>query len=250
MKRITTLLYLLLLTTAAALAGAPLDERDAQWLRDLPDTLSERAGADAGQAAILHDSMTPENADFLRQTEQRADDFRRTAPDDFFQRLKKNTPTSPSDEDSAFLSSLTERQQAALARLENRGKGERQPEGQAFYFLSFSLPDEALGRMIDQASRYDIPATIRGLVENNMQKTTEKMFDLVKQNNRGGLSIDPEAFSRYDIRAVPALVVRCDNTFDVVYGDISLKGLLEKVSEGGDCRQTAKTLLARETDHD
>ena len=244
MKYVTTLLFSLFFATAGAIAQGPLSQDDVDYLKSLPDTLGARAegAADPLNGIRLKDTMTQGDADFLRQTQRRVEDFRQTPPSDFLQQLQQRKTPEP---DSDFMAALTQRQQAALSQLEMRGQGERPPEGEAYYFLSFSLPDEALGRLIDQASRYAIPATVRGLIDNNMQKTTAKMFDLVKETNRGGLSVDPEAFGRYGITAVPALVVRCGSTFDVVYGDISLKGLLKKVSEDGECRKAAKAYLKK-----
>ncbi|HAV8936375.1 TPA: type-F conjugative transfer system pilin assembly protein TrbC [Escherichia coli] len=244
MQRTTIWLFLFSFVTSGVMAQGPLSQADADYLKSLPDTLgaqAEKAGT-MSDGVRLNGAMTQDDADFLRQTQRRVEDFRQTPPSDFLQQLQQRKTPEP---DSDFMATLTQRQQAALSQLEMRGQGERPPEGDAYYFLSFSLPDEALGRLIDQASRYAIPATIRGLIDNNMQKTTAKMFDLVKETNRGGLSIDPEAFGRYGITAVPALVVRCGNTFDVVYGDISLKGLLKKVSEDGECRKAAKAYLKK-----
>lgn len=244
MKRTTICLLGLFFATAGVMAQEPLSEADADYLKSLPDTLGEKVNAQVPplDGVHLNDTLTKDDADFLRQTQKQAEVYQQQPPSDFLQQLQRRSVPAP---DGDFMDALTQRQQAAMAQIEKRGQGERPPEGDAYYFLSFSLPDEALGRLIDQASRYQIPATIRGLIDNNMQKTTAKMFDLVKENNRGGLSIDPEAFGRYGITAVPALVVRCGKTFDVVYGDISLKGLLKKVSENGTCRKTAKQYLKK-----
>lgn len=244
MQRTTIWLFLFFFVTAGGVAQGPLSQADAEYLTSLPDTLGAQAAgaADPLDGVRLNDTLSQGDADFLRQTQKQAEAYQQQPPSDFLQQLQRRNVPAP---DSDFMNALTQRQQAALSQLERRGQGERAPEGEANYFLSFSLPDEALGRLIDQASRYDIPATIRGLIDNNMQKTTAKLFDLVKETNRGGLSIDPEAFGRYGITAVPALVVRCGKTYDVVYGDISLKGLLKKVSEDGECRKAAKAYLKK-----
>lgn len=47
------------------------------------------------------------------------------------------------------------------------------------------------------------------------------------------MQIDPTLYSRYGIRSVPALVVRCKAGFDVIQGNIRLKQALEKVVEKG-----------------
>ncbi|MFU8628592.1 type-F conjugative transfer system pilin assembly protein TrbC, partial [Raoultella ornithinolytica] len=53
-------------------------------------------------------------------------------------------------------------------------------------------------------------------------------------------------YTQYNIRSVPALVVRCQAGFDVVHGNIRLKQALEKVAEKGDCAQTARHMLGGE----
>jgi conjugal transfer pilus assembly protein TrbC len=58
-----------------------------------------------------------------------------------------------------------------------------------------------------------------------------------------GVQIDPTLYSQYNIRSVPALVVRCKAGFDVIHGNIRLKQALEKVVEKGDCAETARKLL-------
>ncbi|HHS9970452.1 TPA: type-F conjugative transfer system pilin assembly protein TrbC, partial [Raoultella ornithinolytica] len=53
----------------------------------------------------------------------------------------------------------------------------------------------------------------------------------------------PTLYTQYNIRSVPALVVRCQAGFDVVHGNIRLKQALEKVAEKGDCANTARHML-------
>jgi conjugal transfer pilus assembly protein TrbC len=114
---------------------------------------------------------------------------------------------------------------------------------EAIYFVSLGIPREGLLPMLQDANRYGIPATLRGLLDNNFRKTAEVMFDLTKEDNKAGVQIDPTLFSDYHISAVPALVVNCPGHSDVIRGSLPLKEALEKVAEKGDCAPTARRLL-------
>jgi conjugal transfer pilus assembly protein TrbC len=76
-----------------------------------------------------------------------------------------------------------------------------------------------------------------------MKATTDAVMGLVKAGITEGVQIDPTLYSQYNIRSVPALVVRCKAGFDVIQGNIRLKQALEKVVDKGDCAETARKLL-------
>ena len=113
----------------------------------------------------------------------------------------------------------------------------------AIYFVSMGIAREGLLPMLKDANRYGIPATIRGLVNNDMRQTASMMFELSKEDKKIGVQIDPTLYTDYGITAVPALVVTCTGRFDVVRGSLPLKEALEKVAERGDCAATARQLL-------
>ncbi len=97
--------------------------------------------------------------------------------------------------------------------------------------------------MLEDARRFGIPATIRGLVDNDFRKTASMMFELSKKDKQAGVQIDPTLFRQYGIKAVPALVVTCGAEFDVIYGSLELKQALKEVQQRGDCAGTAAQLL-------
>lgn len=142
-------------------------------------------------------------------------------------------------------------QQDLIARLQNDMAG--QPGGgnadrksfPAIYFVSLGLPREGLLPMLQDATRYGIPATLRGLVNNDLRQTANAMYELSKTDNKVGVQIDPTLFSEYHITTVPALVVTCPGHFDVIRGSLPLQQALEKVAEQGDCAATARQLLER-----
>ena len=137
--------------------------------------------------------------------------------------------------DSQWAQSLARQQQAAAGA---------KPVPQALYFVSFSIPQTGLKRLILDADRFGIPATLRGMVNNDMRQTANAVLQLVNEDQRGGVQIDPQAFRRYGINAVPALVVTCGETYDRIAGNLALREALTKIAESGDCADTAKAILA------
>ncbi|EFM2171914.1 type-F conjugative transfer system pilin assembly protein TrbC [Escherichia coli] len=93
-----------------------------------------------------------------------------------------------------------------------------------------------------------IPATLRGMVNNDLKTTAEAVLSLVKDGATDGVQIDPTLFSQYGIRSVPALVVFCSQGYDIIRGNLRVGQALEKVAATGDCRQVAHDLLAGKGD--
>lgn len=113
------------------------------------------------------------------------------------------------------------------------------------YFVSFSIPDEGLLIMIDQAKKYGLTPTMRGLINNDFRETAKKSYKLSKQDKNFGVAIDPFLFKDYGVKAVPAMVITCGVKHDLVYGSLPVKEALEKIAREGDCSETAKELLAK-----
>ncbi|HHR6174658.1 TPA: type-F conjugative transfer system pilin assembly protein TrbC, partial [Providencia alcalifaciens] len=111
--------------------------------------------------------------------------------------------------------------------------------------VSFSIPTEGLKQMLTEASQLGIPSLINGLIENDFRRTTSAVFELVKESGEGGVQIDPKTFAQYGITQVPALVVRCEQGFDVMYGNIRLLSAIEQVASHGDCRHVAQAWLSQ-----
>ena len=144
-----------------------------------------------------------------------------------------------------------------------QAKGLIKPMPQAIVFVSFSMPTLSLKQIIQDAAHYQIPVVVRGLHENSFRKTIGRIFDLVKETNKGGVLINPNWFKEYDIKVAPAVVVAdsinsnkeskidkrtCNkevNKFDVVYGNIPLKRALTIIADKGSFAHIAKTILNR-----
>lgn len=121
----------------------------------------------------------------------------------------------------------------------------------AILLVSFSMPDALMIALLDEASHYQIPVVINGLIDGDFKKTIDafsRLHQLAKAQNLNfpGLSIDPVWFQQFKISSVPSLIVTerpswckaqkvCkDQTFDVVYGNASIKNGLKLIANKGE----------------
>lgn len=136
---------------------------------------------------------------------------------------------------------------------------------QLYVFVSFSMPDITLKRLLTQAARIDGSLILRGLVDDNMGKTKDKIMQLMEADEsghtliNGGFAIDPTLFQRFDIGQVPSFVLtntpaeRCNNNgcpdtdFVRLSGDATVEYALETmVREAPDSmKSSARFLLDR-----
>ncbi|ECI5994327.1 type-F conjugative transfer system pilin assembly protein TrbC [Salmonella enterica subsp. enterica] len=178
---------------------------------------------------------TAENRLFLKQQETLSQQMR-DRPDTqlktWAEQQVQGNPLQQSDRH--YLDDLVRKQQSSQTE---------KPASGAVYFVSFSIPEEGLKRMLGETRRYGIPATLRGMLNNDLKATANAVLSLVKDGATDGVQIDPTLFSKYDIRGVPSLVVYCSQGYDVVRGNLRIKQALEKVATAGDCRQAAGEIL-------
>ena len=178
---------------------------------------------------------TPENRQFLKQQETLSQQLREKPDTQLQAWAEQQVRANPLQHaDNQFLDELVRKQQAAQ---------KDKPQQGAVYFVSFSIPEEGLKRMLGETRHYGIPATLRGMVNNDLKATAEAVLSLVKDGATDGVQIDPTLFSQYGIRSVPALVVFCSQGHDIIRGNLRVRQALEKVATAGDCRQVAQGLL-------
>ncbi len=183
---------------------------------------------DPGVAAQSND-----NRDWLREQEKRSFDLHKNTETPAF--LRNMPPRALAQDDQGFIDQLVEKRRQAAANSE--------PAENALYFVSFSIPPEGLKLMLQEARRFGIPATVRGLVNNNLRETVQRVQALVQDGGADGVQIDPMPFREYGIEAVPVLVVRCEKGLDVVRGNLRLEEGLKRIAKEGDCAAMAKKLL-------
>ncbi|MEX9747587.1 type-F conjugative transfer system pilin assembly protein TrbC [Providencia rettgeri] len=152
-------------------------------------------------------------------------------------------PPEISAKDKAWIDSLLAKQQQAQQQVADAVKAQAAQETPFIYFVSFSIPEAGLKQMVPEATQLGIPTLINGLIDNDFRKTASAVFELTKDSGEGGVQIDPKTFAQYGITQVPALVVRCEQGFDVMYGNIRLISAIERIASSGDCHQVAQDWL-------
>ncbi|HDR2357131.1 TPA: type-F conjugative transfer system pilin assembly protein TrbC [Enterobacter roggenkampii] len=177
------------------------------------------------------------NREFIRQQESFSQQLRGKDNAPLRQMLEQQVRQNPlSADDARFIGELKQRQQEAQ---------QDKPAHGALYFVSFAIPETGLKRMLGEARRYDIPAVLRGMVNNDMKATADAVMSLVQEGSASGVAIDPNRYREYGITSVPSLVVYCESGHDVIRGNLRLKQALGKVAELGDCRDEARALLEK-----
>lgn len=182
----------------------------------------------------LQQQMTTDR-EWLKQQENISEQLRNKPQPEMENWLKQQRQNNPlNSQDRGFIDKLVQQQ-----------AGQNKPDTGAIYFVSFSIPEAGLQRMLAETRRYAIPATLRGLVNNDMKQTVDAVSQLVQNGATEGVQIDPTLYSQYGITSVPALVVRCDKGFDVIRGNLRLEQALQKMVNDGDCGDVAQQLLDR-----
>lgn len=185
--------------------------------------------------AVLAETSSVTDREWLKQQENLSEQLRQHPDKQLQQELEAQISRNPLPKsDRQFIDNLVSQQKAA---------NQEKPTEGALYFVSFSIPEEGLKRMLHETRLYGIPATLRGLVNNDMRTTTDAVLQLVKDGVTDGVQIDPTLYTQYGIRSVPSLVVRCQAGYDVVRGNIHVKQVLEKVAQTGDCALVARQML-------
>ena len=108
-------------------------------------------------------------------------------------------------------------------------------------FVSLSMPQPTLRKLVEQAARAHATLFVRGFVDNSIRTTVTKVQDLIGQANVA-IQVDPQAFDRFAIERVPSFVLVRDGTrpascasgvcapaeaFVKVTGDVSIDYALE-----------------------
>lgn len=73
-------------------------------------------------------------------------------------------------------------------------------------FVSFSMPQQTLERLVEQAARAKASLVLRGFVNGSLQETVLRVQRLIGQREVT-LQIDPQAFDRFAIAKTPSFVL-------------------------------------------
>ena len=130
----------------------------------------------------------------------------------------------------------------------------------AFILVSFSMPEQSLRNVMVEADRFDMPILMRGFVKNDVVATQTAIQRVFGDDAESiGFNIDPTMFTRFNVQAVPQVIVVADELLpcetqgcvgdippphDVVKGNIPVQAALEIIANGdGDAAAEAKALL-------
>lgn len=80
-----------------------------------------------------------------------------------------------------------------------------------FVFISLSMPQATLQRLVDQAARAQASLFIRGFAGGSLRTTVAQVQGLIGQR-QVAIQIDPLAFDRFTIERVPSFVLVRDGT--------------------------------------
>lgn len=125
------------------------------------------------------------------------------------------------------------------ARAEDAPQGTQvgSTENELAYFLSASVPEKEQAILMKAAEAQNIPVYFRGLVGDSMEQTAKYMMYMVTTYKVRGVQIDPVRFERYGVKQVPALVKKCGDHFDIVYGNVALNQALDMIDRRGECHR-------------
>lgn len=154
----------------------------------------------------------------------------------------------------------------AIARgYESMGSSDSVPGGPGnqptlLVFVSFSMPEPALARLVDQAARSGATLLLRGLVDGSLRETVIRSQRLIGRR-QVGFQIDPQAFERFSVSATPTYVLLKEgaapmpcasgtcypgSAFVSASGDVSIDYALEYFKRSSaSFSKPAQTFLAR-----
>jgi conjugal transfer pilus assembly protein TrbC len=123
-------------------------------------------------------SPTTADREWLKQQENLSEQLRQHPDKQLQQELEAQINRNPlAQSDRQFIDNLASQQEA----------NQEKPTEGALYFVSFSIPEEGLKRMLHETKQYSIPATLRGLVNNDMKATTDAVMNLVNDGVTDGV---------------------------------------------------------------
>ena len=131
---------------------------------------------------------------------------------------------------------------------------------QLLVFVSLSMPEGALRKLIEQAERTRAVLVLRGLKDGSMVKTAVAVRQLLGKR-KAALQIDPQGFDRFGVNQVPTFVLLRDGTqaqrcadascvptssYSTLAGDVTIEYALEWIgTHSSSAQREAKVLLQR-----
>ena len=131
---------------------------------------------------------------------------------------------------------------------------------QLLVFVSLSMPEGALRKLVEQAERTRAVLVLRGLKDGSMVKTAAAVRQVLGER-RAALQIDPQGFDRFGVNQVPTFVLlrdgsqaqRCADascvpatSYAMLAGDVTIEYALEWIeTHSSSAQREAEVLLQR-----
>lgn len=116
------------------------------------------------------------------------------------------------------------------------------PDG-IYVLVSFSLPDEYLRSLIEEAWQYNVnrenklkvSLVIQGFVKDSMKETAKAIFKLMNgKPDKAAIDINPEIFKEFDIKKVPYFIYKEGNLIRKLAGAVSISYFIEKINNSSE----------------
>ncbi|MGE0198147.1 MAG: type-F conjugative transfer system pilin assembly protein TrbC [Simkaniaceae bacterium] len=109
-------------------------------------------------------------------------------------------------------------------------------------FISFSMPEASLLSFAKELESCGGAFVVRGLPNNSFAEFFNKLNHLKEIGMDAPILIDPDSFEEYEVTEVPTIVLKGDEAFDKMIGNVPVSYALETFSEKGEEQYLAKEL--------
>ena len=129
-------------------------------------------------------------------------------------------------------------------------------------FVSLSMPKASLVDIVQAVHKAGGKVIIRGMIDNNMQKTIRRTRDIIATAKVGEINIDPRPFDMFGVQSVPTFImttqsinncldVKCTTkpVYDKLVGNVSVEIALENFVSNGDTKKFAAAYLQKLRGH-
>jgi len=109
-------------------------------------------------------------------------------------------------------------------------------------FISFSMPEASLLSFAKELESCGGVFVVRGLPNNSFAEFFNKLNHLKELGMDAPILIDPDSFEEYEVTEVPTIVLKGEQAFDKMTGNVPVAYTLETFSEKGEEQYLAKEL--------
>lgn len=109
-------------------------------------------------------------------------------------------------------------------------------------FISFSMPEASLLSFAKELESCGGAFVVRGLPNNSFAEFFNKLNHLKEVGMDAPILIDPDSFEEYEVTEVPTIVLKGEQAFDKMTGNVPASYALETFSEKGEEQYLAKEL--------